>query len=339
MRFWGPGQAGRAPEEVREWLAGARLVALLKDNLGDNAYCMRGGSPEAASASSVQKLEGSSFVGGSKKTSPVGCGLPKLRVEANLGFWLDSADAPMQYAKSKEGTQQGKPPGAALLSPAANRVGAANEVSGFRLGDASCFADGMPGTQGELDFIDVSGMPVGKADAVTAEMLKKVEELCALLPMNELGHTQAHGLLLRFGAQQRPGFWFRGVPPEMMRGAAEEHGRWMQEVLRDLLLGGGLPWHSCEFANLPHGMALTKDRTGRSSFQEEVKTLALMDTAWEDTIDVMGLCCAVRQDGYGGGTQGSSATWAVQAGFRWARRGRKDGITALGPAKQPRLLT
>ncbi|KAK3278352.1 hypothetical protein CYMTET_13703, partial [Cymbomonas tetramitiformis] len=43
--------AGRAPEEVRQWPAGALLVASRKDNLGVNrqppSHCVRGGSPEA----------------------------------------------------------------------------------------------------------------------------------------------------------------------------------------------------------------------------------------------------------------------------------------------------
>ncbi|KAK3238690.1 hypothetical protein CYMTET_51318 [Cymbomonas tetramitiformis] len=126
-------------------------------------------------------------------------------------------------------------------------------------GDASCFEAGMPGARGELDFIDVLGVPVGKAEAVSVEMLKKVEELCGILPLlNKLGHAQAQGLLLRFCAHPRLGFWLRGVPPEMMREAAEEHDRRMQGALRDLLPGGGLAWHSCEFATLPHGMGLTK---------------------------------------------------------------------------------
>ncbi|KAK3256630.1 hypothetical protein CYMTET_34247 [Cymbomonas tetramitiformis] len=43
-----------------------------------------------------------------------------------------------------------------------------------------------------------------------------------------------------------------------MREAAEEYDRRTQETLRDLLPGGGLAMHSCEFATLPHGMALTK---------------------------------------------------------------------------------
>ncbi|KAK3250613.1 hypothetical protein CYMTET_40017 [Cymbomonas tetramitiformis] len=125
-------------------------------------------------------------------------------------------------------------------------------------GDASCFEAGMPGARGELDFIDVLGVPVGKAEAVSVEMLKKVEELCGILPLlNKLGHAQAQGLLLRFCAHPRLGFWLRGVPPEMMREAAEEHDRRMQGALRDLLPGGGLAWH-CEFATLPHGMGLTK---------------------------------------------------------------------------------
>ncbi|KAK3233741.1 hypothetical protein CYMTET_55985 [Cymbomonas tetramitiformis] len=70
-------------------------------------------------------------------------------------------------------------------------------------GDASCFEAGMPGAWGEVDFIDVLGVPVGKAEAVSAEMLKK-------------------------------------------------------DALRDMLPGGRLAWHSCEFATLPHGMGLTK---------------------------------------------------------------------------------
>ncbi|KAK3274731.1 hypothetical protein CYMTET_17099 [Cymbomonas tetramitiformis] len=126
-------------------------------------------------------------------------------------------------------------------------------------GDASCFEAGMPGARGELDFIDVLGVPVGKAEAVSVEMLKKVEELCGILPLlNKLGHAQAQGLLLRFCAHPRLRFWMRGVPPEMMREAAEEHDRRMQGALRDLLPGGGLAWHSCEFATLPHAMGLTK---------------------------------------------------------------------------------
>ncbi|KAK3276043.1 hypothetical protein CYMTET_15858 [Cymbomonas tetramitiformis] len=126
-------------------------------------------------------------------------------------------------------------------------------------GDATCFEAGMPGARGELDFIDVLGVPVGKAEAVNVEMLKKVEELCGILPLlNKLGHAQAQGILLRFCAHPRLGFWLRGVPPEMMREAAEEHDRRMQGALRDLLPGGGLAWYSCEFATLPHGMGLTK---------------------------------------------------------------------------------
>ncbi|KAK3259340.1 hypothetical protein CYMTET_31649 [Cymbomonas tetramitiformis] len=107
--------------------------------------------------------------------------------------------------------------------------------------------------------VDVNGSQWQSNKAVSAEMLKKVEELCGILPLlNKLGHAQAQGLLLRFCAHPRLGFWLRGVPPEMMREAAEEHDRRMQGALRDLLPGGGLAWHSCEFATLPHGMGLTK---------------------------------------------------------------------------------
>ncbi|KAK3252909.1 hypothetical protein CYMTET_37815 [Cymbomonas tetramitiformis] len=103
-------------------------------------------------------------------------------------------------------------------------------------GDASCFADEMPGARGELDFVNVLGVPVGKAEAVSAEMLRKVEDLYAILPiLNKLGHAQVQGLLLRFCAHPRLGFWLRGVLPEMMREAAEEHDRRMQGALRDLL--------------------------------------------------------------------------------------------------------
>eukprot|EP00854_Cymbomonas_tetramitiformis_P016590 gene16590-biopygen17117 len=89
-------------------------------------------------------------------------------------------------------------------------------------GDVGCFAEEMPGARGELDFINVLGMPVGKAEAVAAEMLK------------------------------------RDVPPEMMQEAEEEHDRRMREARQDLLPGGVLAWHSLEFATLPHGMGLTK---------------------------------------------------------------------------------
>ncbi|KAK3284804.1 hypothetical protein CYMTET_7568 [Cymbomonas tetramitiformis] len=95
-------------------------------------------------------------------------------------------------------------------------------------GDTGCFAERMPAARGRSDFIDVMGVPVGEADKVDMEMLKKVEELCAILPTM--------------------------VKCE----AAGEHARRMLEALVDLLPEGGLPWHSLEFAALPHGMGLTK---------------------------------------------------------------------------------
>ncbi|KAK3267903.1 hypothetical protein CYMTET_23564 [Cymbomonas tetramitiformis] len=105
-------------------------------------------------------------------------------------------------------------------------------------GDANCFADGMPGAGGDLDFIDF---------------------------LSKLEHAQAQGLLLRFCAHLRLGFWLRGVPSEMKQEASDEHDRRMQEALRDLLLGSGLAWHSCEFATLTHGMSLNKTARGYSS--------------------------------------------------------------------------
>ncbi|KAK3242347.1 hypothetical protein CYMTET_47966 [Cymbomonas tetramitiformis] len=225
-------------------------------------------------------------------------------VEANLGFRLGGADdSAMRFVKSKEGTQQGDPLGplylagplqmvlervqerhpgmvisaylddAFLMGPP-NIVALAygtymEEVAAIGLdiqpvksaafspeGDASCFEDGMPGARGELDFIDVLVVPVGKAEAVSAEMSKKVEDLCAILPiLNKLGHAQAQGLLLRFCA----------------------HPRRMQEALRDLLPGGGLAWHSCEFATLPHGMGLTK-----AARVSSVDWLGGFAQVWED---------------------------------------------------------
>ncbi|KAK3273675.1 hypothetical protein CYMTET_18096 [Cymbomonas tetramitiformis] len=191
----------------------------------------------------------------------------------------------MRFVKSKEGRQQGDPLGplylAAPLQMVLERVQERHPSvvifayldDAFFLGplvvaalayetymeEAMAIGLDIQAVQGELDFIDVLGVPVGKAEAVTAEMLKTVEELCAILPlMNKLGHAQAQGLLLRLCAHPRLGFWLRGVPPKMMREAAEEHDRRMQGALRDLLPGGGLAWHFCEFATLPHGMGLTK---------------------------------------------------------------------------------
>ncbi|KAK3245707.1 hypothetical protein CYMTET_44747 [Cymbomonas tetramitiformis] len=47
-------------------------------------------------------------------------------------------------------------------------------------GDPGVFAQEMPGARGELAIINVLGVPVGKAEAVSAEMLRKVEELCGI---------------------------------------------------------------------------------------------------------------------------------------------------------------
>ncbi|KAK3256484.1 hypothetical protein CYMTET_34383 [Cymbomonas tetramitiformis] len=87
-------------------------------------------------------------------------------------------------------------------------------------------------------------------------MLKKVKKMCVILI--KVRHAQVQGFLLHFCAHQRLGLWPWGVPLEMMREAKEEHDRRMQEASRDLLSGGGLTWHLCDFATLPHGMGLTK---------------------------------------------------------------------------------
>ncbi|KAK3278581.1 hypothetical protein CYMTET_13486 [Cymbomonas tetramitiformis] len=120
-------------------------------------------------------------------------------------------------------------------------------------GDPGFFAEEMPGARGELDFLNVLGVPVGKAEAVSAEMLRKVGELCGILPtLNKLGHAQAQGLLLRYCAHPRLGFWLRGVPPEMVREAAEEHDSRMREALRDMLSGG---WTRLAFPRVCHSPA------------------------------------------------------------------------------------
>ncbi|KAK3272066.1 hypothetical protein CYMTET_19609 [Cymbomonas tetramitiformis] len=117
----------RALAAVREWLAVARLVALLKDDF-DLCY----------------------------------------GIEANIGFRLGGVDGSvMRLVKSKEGTQQ--------------------------------------------------------AEAVRAKMLKKVEDLCAILPaLNKLGRAQAQGLLLRFCAHPRD--TLVGIHAEEEQGLAEDTG-------------------------------------------------------------------------------------------------------------------
>ncbi|KAK3289147.1 hypothetical protein CYMTET_3418 [Cymbomonas tetramitiformis] len=337
--------AGRAPAGVREWLAGARLVALLKDDLGVNVRPIACGEVLRKLVAKVicrqrAKALRARFCGrrqdddhGGLRAAQIGVAVkggadlgvhtvqaaldrhpewvcvkadarnafnavhreamfeaierdfPELwawtdlcyGVDANLGFRLGGVDGSvMRFVKSKEGAQQGDPLGplylAAPLQVVLERVQEGHpsvvifaylddafflgppveaalvydtymeEAVAIGLdiqpvksaafwpeGDASCFEAGMPGARGELDFIDVLGVPVGKAEAVSVEMLKKVEELCGILPLlKKLGHAQAQGLLLRFCAHPRLGFWLRSVPPEMMREAADEHDRRMQ---------------------------------------------------------------------------------------------------------------
>ncbi|KAK3279728.1 hypothetical protein CYMTET_12405 [Cymbomonas tetramitiformis] len=88
-----------------------------------------------------------------------------------------------------------------------------------------------------------AGLPVGDSGAVAEEILKKVNELGAILPgLNKLGNAQAQGLLLRFYAHPRLGYWLRGMPLEGMQEAAEEHAERMQGALQDLLAVRGATW-------------------------------------------------------------------------------------------------
>ncbi|KAK3250745.1 hypothetical protein CYMTET_39884 [Cymbomonas tetramitiformis] len=272
--------AGRVLGGVREWLAGARLVALLKDNLGVNIRPIACGEGLRAAQVGVAVKGGANLgvhlvqaaldqwvcVKADAKNvfnalhreavfEAIDRDFPELwawtdlcyGVEANLGFRLGSADGSvMRFIKSREGAQQGDPLGplylAAPLQAALERVqerhpavvvmaylddvllmgppvlataayttyleeGVAvgleiqptKSVAYSPEGDVGNFVKEMPGVRGELDFINVLGVPVGKAEAVVAEMLKK-----------------------------------------------------------DLLPGGGLASHSLEFATLPHRMWLTK---------------------------------------------------------------------------------
>ncbi|KAK3272793.1 hypothetical protein CYMTET_18926 [Cymbomonas tetramitiformis] len=88
------------------------------------------------------------------------------------------------YVKSEEDTRHEDPLGAlhlaAPLQTVLERVQERHPV------------DGMPGARGEMGFIAILGVPVEKAEVVSKEMLKKVEELFAILP-NKLGHAQAGG--------------------------------------------------------------------------------------------------------------------------------------------------
>ncbi|KAK3280737.1 hypothetical protein CYMTET_11433 [Cymbomonas tetramitiformis] len=126
-------------------------------------------------------------------------------VEANLGFRLGNADGSvMRFIKLRENAQQGDPLGPPylaaplqavlervqerhlavvvmaylddvhLIGPPVLAAAAPTKSAAYSPeGDVGCFADEMPGARGELDFINVLGVPVGKAEAVAAEMLKK----------------------------------------------------------------------------------------------------------------------------------------------------------------------
>eukprot|EP00854_Cymbomonas_tetramitiformis_P034007 gene34007-biopygen1510 len=235
-------------QEMRERLAGARLVALLKDNLGVNIRPIACGEvlrKLVAKAALDRHLEWVCVKADAKKDfnavhreaafEAVERDFPELWawidlcyvVEANLGFRLGSALGLVVLERVQE-----RHPGVIvfaylddtfLMGPPVVAAAAYEvymkeaEAIGLTIqplkssvyspeGDTSCFREGRPGVQGRMDIIDVLGVPVGEADKVAMEMLKKVEELCAIFQtLNKLGHAQAQGLLLRFCAHPRLG--------------------------------------------------------------------------------------------------------------------------------------
>ncbi|KAK3233295.1 hypothetical protein CYMTET_56394 [Cymbomonas tetramitiformis] len=57
-------------------------------------------------------------------------------------------------------------------------------------GDPGFFMEEMPGVRGELDFINVLGVPVGKAEAVVADMLKKAAMQKVTKAMGEIDEAR-----------------------------------------------------------------------------------------------------------------------------------------------------
>eukprot|EP00854_Cymbomonas_tetramitiformis_P016090 gene16090-biopygen16593 len=136
--------AGRAPAVVREWLAGARLVALLKDDFGNNddehdgLRAVKGGAdlcvhtvqaaldrhPEwvcvkADAKNAFNAVHCEAMFAAVERDFPELWAWTDLcyGVEENLGFRLGGADGSVvRFVKSKEGTQQGDPLGPLYLA-------------------------------------------------------------------------------------------------------------------------------------------------------------------------------------------------------------------------------
>ncbi|KAK3279602.1 hypothetical protein CYMTET_12520, partial [Cymbomonas tetramitiformis] len=207
---------------LREWLAGARLVAVLKDDLGVNVrpiacgevlrklvakigVAVKGGAdlgvhtvqaaldqhPEWVCVK-VDAKNAFTAVHREAVFEAIERDFPELwawtnlcyGVEANLGFRLGGVDGSvMRFVKSREGAQQvvlGRAvTGAAYDTYVEEAVAVSLHIQPAKSaayspeGDPGFFAEEMPGARGELDFINVLGVPVGNAEAVSAEMLRK----------------------------------------------------------------------------------------------------------------------------------------------------------------------
>eukprot|EP00854_Cymbomonas_tetramitiformis_P034055 gene34055-biopygen7363 len=105
----------------------------------------------------------------------------------------------MHFVRSKEGAQQGDPIGPLYFVAPLQVV--LEQIQERHPGEI-VFA--------YLDDVFLLGA-IGGGGSICDLMLKKVDELCdILLAINELGHAQAQGLLLRFWAHPRLGYWLRG---------------------------------------------------------------------------------------------------------------------------------
>eukprot|EP00854_Cymbomonas_tetramitiformis_P034229 gene34229-biopygen21595 len=151
-------------------------------------------------------------------------------VEASVGFRIGSADGSVGETVL-ERVQEGQPEvvvlayldDVLLMGPLLATAGAydayvdgggrdwpshsACKVGGLLAkADTGFLAEEMPGARGELDFINILGEPVGKPEVVTAEMLRKVEEMHGLLPtLNEVDRAQTN-------ARGAPGLAVGGWP-------------------------------------------------------------------------------------------------------------------------------
>ncbi|KAK3270601.1 hypothetical protein CYMTET_21006 [Cymbomonas tetramitiformis] len=246
--------AERAPEEVRECLAGAWLVASPKDNLGVNT-CTSGGrdallevcshlaagrAPEEvrewlAGARLVALLKDN--LGVSVRT--IACGELLRKLVAKIICKQCAKASKGQLCGWRQDAEHGGPLGPLYLAAPLQTL-------------LEWFQEGHPKVV-IFNFLDDAffmGPSIATADAnctymETAPIGLDIQwmESAAFLPEGDAS-CFADGM--------------PGVPPKMMREAAEGHERRMQEAQRDLLPSDGLAWNSYEFITLPHRMGLTK---------------------------------------------------------------------------------